>query len=90
MQGFSAAPVGEGPLTEVPAAGLRRIRRWGLPIANAIGQGETFWIFGAISLAGLLFVGRFVPETKARDYEQVDADLQSRFGRRPAPSSSTR
>ncbi len=54
-----------------------------LPIANAIGQGETFWIFAAISLAGLAFVSRFVPETKGREFGEVDADLLRRFGRRP-------
>ncbi|WP_153535160.1 sugar porter family MFS transporter [Actinomadura macrotermitis] len=51
-----------------------------LPIANAIGQGQTFWIFGVISLLGLLFVKRFVPETKGRDIDQVTADLAQRFG----------
>ncbi|WP_243725623.1 sugar porter family MFS transporter [Actinomadura rubrisoli] len=52
-----------------------------LPIAGLIGEGETFWVFAAISFAGLLFVARYVPETKGRDARGVDADLQSRFGR---------
>ncbi|WP_018655712.1 sugar porter family MFS transporter [Actinomadura flavalba] len=51
-----------------------------LPLMQLIGEGETFWIFAAISLAGLFFVARFVPETKGRDQREVDADLQSRFG----------
>lgn len=59
-----------------------------LPIANAIGQGETFWIFGAISLLGLLFVVRYVPETKGRDFDEVNTDLQSRFGHRPSTPAS--
>ncbi|QKG21404.1 sugar porter family MFS transporter [Actinomadura verrucosospora] len=58
-----------------------------LPIANVIGQGETFWIFAVIAAAGWVFVSRFVPETKERDFTQVDADLRSRFGR-PAPASA--
>ncbi|GAA1798650.1 sugar porter family MFS transporter [Actinomadura chokoriensis] len=58
-----------------------------LPIANAVGQGETFWIFGAIALAGLAFTARFVPETKGRDFDEVDADLLRRFGRRPPEST---
>lgn len=52
-----------------------------LTVINAIGQGQTFWIFAFICVVGLVFVGRFVPETKERSFDQVDADLQSRFGR---------
>ncbi|WP_242885159.1 sugar porter family MFS transporter [Actinomadura litoris] len=51
-----------------------------LPVVSLIGEGETFWIFAVISLAGLLFTARFVPETKARDFTEVDRDLQARFG----------
>ncbi|MDL4819342.1 sugar porter family MFS transporter [Actinomadura opuntiae] len=58
-----------------------------LPIAGAIGQGETFWIFAVIAALGWVFVGRFVPETKERDFTEVDADLRSRFGRR-APAGT--
>ncbi|MFC0038755.1 sugar porter family MFS transporter [Actinomadura rayongensis] len=54
-----------------------------LPIANAIGQGETFWIFAAIAALGLLFTTRFVPETKDRDFPELDRDLQSRFAAHP-------
>ena len=51
-----------------------------LPVAEAIGQGETFWIFAVICAFGVWFVGRYVPETKDRQFEQVDADLQARWG----------
>ena len=51
-----------------------------LPVAEAIGQGETFWIFAVICALGVWFVGRYVPETKDRQFEQVDADLQARWG----------
>jgi MFS family permease len=51
-----------------------------LPVAEAIGQGETFWIFAVICAFGVWFVGRYVPETKDRQFEQVEADLQARWG----------
>jgi sugar porter (SP) family MFS transporter len=51
-----------------------------LPVAEAIGQGETFWIFAVICALGVWFVGRYVPETKDRQFEQVDDDLQARWG----------
>ncbi|MFM9372825.1 sugar porter family MFS transporter [Streptomyces sp. Da 82-17] len=52
-----------------------------LPLASALGQGETFWIFAAICVFAFFFVHRYLPETRGRDAEQIDAALQSRFGR---------
>ncbi|MFJ8750031.1 sugar porter family MFS transporter [Streptomyces sp. NPDC102441] len=54
-----------------------------LPLAAAIGQGETFWIFAGICVIAFFFVGRYLPETKGRDPEQIEAALQSRFGHKP-------
>lgn len=54
-----------------------------LPVVNSIGQGETFWIFAAVCALGLWFVARYVPETRDRDFTQVDAALQARFNRQP-------
>ncbi|MFJ8545293.1 sugar porter family MFS transporter [Streptomyces sp. NPDC093586] len=60
-----------------------------LPLASAIGQGETFWIFAGICVLAFFFVSRYLPETRNRDAEQIQAALQSRFGHRPdAPASS--
>ena len=56
-----------------------------LPLIGAIGEGPTFWIFAAVSVAGLLFVQRYVPETKGRSFAEVDTDVHARFGaQRPA------
>lgn len=49
-----------------------------LPLAQAIGTGKVFLIFAAVCLLGLWFVGRYVPETKDRNFQQVDAELQAR------------
>ncbi|MEW1611697.1 MULTISPECIES: sugar porter family MFS transporter [unclassified Streptomyces] len=54
-----------------------------LPLASAIGQGETFWIFAGICVVAFFFVGRYLPETKGRGPEQIEAALQSRFGHEP-------
>jgi MFS transporter, SP family, galactose:H+ symporter len=51
-----------------------------LPLIDAVGEGPTFWIFAAISVAGLLFVQRYVPETKGRSFAEVDRDVHARFG----------
>jgi len=49
-----------------------------LPLVDAIGTGEVFLIFAVICLFALWFVNRYVPETKDRDFEAVDRDLQER------------
>jgi sugar porter (SP) family MFS transporter len=55
-----------------------------LPIAGAIGEGPTFWLFAAVCAFGLVFVNRFVPETKERSFGEIDAEVRSRWrGERP-------
>ncbi|HET8586576.1 MAG TPA: sugar porter family MFS transporter [Candidatus Limnocylindria bacterium] len=53
-----------------------------LTVVNAIGLGETFWVFAVICAFAVWFIGRYVPETKDRDFSGIDLDLQRRFGRR--------
>mgnify|MGYP003288826662 CR=1 FL=1 len=47
-----------------------------LPLLSAIGTGQTFWLFAVVCAFGIWFVGRYVPETKERQFEQVHADLK--------------
>ncbi|NGN64254.1 sugar porter family MFS transporter [Streptomyces sp. A7024] len=51
-----------------------------LPLAGAIGQGETFWIFAAICAVAFVFVSKYLPETRGRDPEQIETALNQRFG----------
>jgi sugar porter (SP) family MFS transporter len=50
-----------------------------LPLATAIGQGETFWVFAAVCAVGFAFVNRYVPETKGRSFTEIDADVRNRW-----------
>ncbi len=46
------------------------------PILNkALGAAGTFWCYGAICFAGLLFVWFTVPETKGKTLEDIEAQL---------------
>lgn len=60
-----------------------------LTVANGIGQGQTFLIFAGVCVVGLLFVGRYVPETKNRDTTEVQTALFKRFGMRPVQAART-
>lgn len=51
-----------------------------LSVVNAIGLGETFWVFAAICAFAVWFIGKYVPETKDRTHPEINADLQARFG----------
>ncbi|XP_058098268.1 probable inositol transporter 2 [Magnolia sinica] len=49
-----------------------------LSLTEAIGTSWTFFIFGLISVAGLIFVLIFVPETKGLPIEEVEKMLEQR------------
>ena len=43
-----------------------------LSLVNALTAPGTFLLYAAVSIAALLFVWRFVPETKGRTLEEID------------------
>jgi sugar porter (SP) family MFS transporter len=47
-----------------------------LSLVNAIGRGFTFWLYGVVSVLAFVFVYKFVPETKGRSLEEIEADLR--------------
>ncbi|MFI0372634.1 sugar porter family MFS transporter [Actinomadura sp. 1N219] len=77
-----ARATGSGASTALNWASNFTISLLFLPIVGLIGEGETFWIFAVVSAIGLLFTSRYIPETKGRDFAQVDRELQKRFRRR--------
>ncbi|RDI70729.1 sugar porter family MFS transporter [Halopelagius longus] len=67
------------------AMGVVTVANWGanllvslaFPVLRAsIGTPSTFGLFGFFSLVGLVFVHRFVPETKGRTLEAIETDLR--------------
>lgn len=46
-----------------------------LTLANTIGMGNTFWLYSILTLVGFAFVWFFVPETKGRKLEEIEANL---------------
>lgn len=42
---------------------------------NAIGNGETFWVFSGFCVVGLAFVIIFVPETKGKSLTEIQRIL---------------
>jgi MFS family permease len=61
-----------------------------LPLAKALGTGATFLVFGAVCAAALAFVDRYVPETKGRDFAEIEAEVRERwYARAPRRPRST-
>ncbi|WP_226021813.1 sugar porter family MFS transporter [Halomicrobium salinisoli] len=53
-------------------------------LRSSVGQSWTFWLFGACSVVALAFSYRYVPETKGRSLEAIEADLRENVGTTPA------
>ena len=46
------------------------------PVMNEhLGAAGSFWVFGAICLAGFLYVWKFLPETRGKSLEQIEREL---------------
>lgn len=48
-----------------------------LTLINALGTAGAFWLYALISCAAVVFIIRYVPETKGRSLEQIEADLKN-------------
>jgi MFS transporter, SP family, galactose:H+ symporter len=49
-----------------------------LSVVNAIGESTTFFVFAALCVVTYVFVFRYVPETKDRSLEEIQADWEAR------------
>ncbi|CDQ38429.1 putative metabolite transport protein CsbC [Virgibacillus salexigens] len=47
-------------------------------LAEALGVGQVFLIFAVIGVVALIFVIKFLPETRGRSLEEIEADLRKR------------
>jgi SP family arabinose:H+ symporter-like MFS transporter len=41
-------------------------------LIERIGPATTFWIYGAMCVAAIVFAWRYVPETKGRSLEEIE------------------
>jgi hypothetical protein len=62
-----------------------------LSLTNALGHATVFWIYGALTVAAILFTYVAVPETKGKTLEQIQQVWRTgRYGRQagamPAPT----
>ncbi len=44
-------------------------------LEESIGTGFTFWVYGAVCAAGLVFCARYLPETKGKTLEEIEHEL---------------
>ena len=47
-------------------------------VSRALGIGQVFLIFAAIGIGAMIFVIKYLPETRGRSLEEIEADLRSR------------
>lgn len=48
-----------------------------LSLVQALGAAGTFWMYAAINLVALVFVWRYVPETRGHSLEKIEASLKA-------------
>ena len=47
-------------------------------MSRALGIGQVFLIFAAVGIAALIFVVKYLPETRGRSLEEIEAELRKR------------
>ncbi|KAM7357345.1 solute carrier family 2 member nebulosa isoform 2-T3 [Cochliomyia hominivorax] len=50
-------------------------------LKEALGSGETFWLFAGITVVGFIFVFVFVPETKGKSLNEIQDELSGKSPR---------
>jgi sugar porter (SP) family MFS transporter len=61
-----------------------------LLLIHAIGKPATFWLYAALCAAAIVFTTFFVPETKGKTLEEIEAYWRGRARRGSAPASVLR
>jgi hypothetical protein len=49
-----------------------------LTLLQALGTAGTFWLYAALCALLVAFTARFIPETRGRSLERIEADLRHR------------
>lgn len=102
---FSFGPVSWLVLSEIFPAGIKgrafsitTVINWGtnlfvsltfLDMLSGIGTSSTFVFYAVVCILALLFVYKYVPETKGRTLEQISAELNARKPREILPRKLT-
>jgi MFS transporter, SP family, galactose:H+ symporter len=80
------------------AMSLATVANWGfnlivsatfLNIVGAVGSAGAFLVYAVLSLLALVFIAMFVPETKGRTLEQIEAALDATHTTLPSAKAST-
>ncbi|WP_295122342.1 sugar porter family MFS transporter [uncultured Leifsonia sp.] len=50
-------------------------------LVDGLGISPTFFLFAAVGVCAVIFVARFLPETRGRSLEALEAELKARFTR---------
>lgn len=50
-------------------------------LKDALGSGQTFWLFAGITVVGFIFVFVFVPETKGKSLNEIQDELSGKSNR---------
>src|SRR5699024_7082093 len=53
-------------------------------LTGVLGVGEVFFIFAAVGVGALIFVIKYLPETRGRSVEEIEAELRKRTSAREA------
>ncbi len=78
------------------AAGIGTMANWTfnfivsltfLLLIEALGRSGAFWFYGAIGIVTLVFCWKFVPETKGKRLEDIQAYFQARVKARASEQS---